>query len=169
MAHLPSFRMDKSPAACIFSSSYMKSEMVIYCDHDHTKAPTRHPKAEPGTQNIRNPPEIQLDFGRMRWAMNEAAGIKQRFGSIRPSQKRNTNPRGNKKTPVLGRCRCLSRHPTSNGTGLYDRRNKRPFLTHLAGSRFDQNTRVRLCMRWTLVENRLQWLKMAIRLLYRTE
>ncbi len=64
--------------------------------------------AEPGTQNIRTPPEIQWDVGRMRWAINEAAGIKQRFGSIRPSQKRNTKPKGKKKTPVLGRC--LSTH-----------------------------------------------------------
>ncbi len=47
----------------------MKSEMVIYCGHDHTKAPTRHPKAEPGTQNIRTPPEIQWDFDRLRWAI----------------------------------------------------------------------------------------------------
>ncbi len=79
--------MLRTSVARIFSSSTMKSEIVIYCDHDHTKAPTRHPKAEPGTQNIRTPPEIQVDVGRMRWAINEAAGIKQRFGSIRPSQK----------------------------------------------------------------------------------
>ena len=43
-------------------------------------------------------------------AFRASKGINQRFGSIRPSQKRNTNPRGNKKTPVLGRCRCLSTH-----------------------------------------------------------
>ncbi len=36
--------MLRTAAARIFSSSYMKSEMVIYCGHDHTKAPTRHPK-----------------------------------------------------------------------------------------------------------------------------
>ena len=98
--------MLRTPAACIFSSSTMKSEIVIYSGHDHTKVPTRHPKAQPGTRNIRTPPEIQGDVGRMRWAIKEAAGIKQRFGSIRPSQKRNT--RGKKKTPIHGRC--LSTH-----------------------------------------------------------
>ena len=41
---LPSFPLHKSPAACIFSSSTMKSEIVIYCSHEHTKASTRHPK-----------------------------------------------------------------------------------------------------------------------------
>ena len=87
MPPIPSLTMLGTAAARIFSSSYMKSEMVIYSGHDHTKTPTRHPKAEPGTQNIRTPPEIQVDVGRMRWAINEAAGIKQRFGSIRPSQK----------------------------------------------------------------------------------
>ena len=44
----------------------------------------------------------------MRWAIKEAAGINQRFGSIRPSQK--TSTRAKNKKIILGRCRGLSTH-----------------------------------------------------------
>ena len=55
------------------------------------------------------PLDFLLDFSRTYRAAKEAAGINQRFGPIRPSQKRNTIPRSDRWCHTTKSRECLLR------------------------------------------------------------